>query len=48
MSATKPAIATRLLAGVSVPDTPLISSAIEYAREQSQPYLFNHFMREDN
>jgi len=45
MSATKPAIATRLLAGVSVPDTPLISSAIEYAREQSEPYLFNHVMR---
>ncbi len=45
MSATKPAIATRLLAGVSVPDTPLISSAIEYAREQSEPYLLNHVMR---
>jgi hypothetical protein len=28
-----------------VPDTPLISSAIEYAREQSEPYLFNHVMR---
>ncbi len=40
-----PAIATRLLAGVSVPDTPLISKAIEYARENSQPYLFNHVMR---
>ena len=45
MSATKPAIATRSLAGVSVPDTPLISSAIEYAQEQSEPYLFNHVMR---
>ena len=45
MSATKPAIATRLLAGISVPDTPLISSAIEYAQEQSEPYLFNHVMR---
>ena len=39
------AIATRLLAGVSVPDTPLISRAIEYAREHSEPYLFNHVMR---
>ena len=38
-------IATRLLAGVSVPDTPLISRAIELAREQSEPYLFNHVMR---
>lgn len=38
-------IATRLLAGVSVPDTPLITRAIEFARERSQPYLFNHVMR---
>src|SRR5215813_307384 len=38
-------IATRLLAGVSVPDTPLISRAIEFARERSEPYLFNHAMR---
>jgi len=37
--------ATRLLAGVSVPDTPLVSSAIEYVREHSEPYLFNHVMR---
>ena len=41
----RPAIATRLLAGVSVPDTPMISRAIEYAREHSEPYLFNHVMR---
>ena len=40
-----PAVATRLLAGVSVPDTPLISRAIEYAREHSERYLFNHVMR---
>jgi len=38
-------ISTRLLAGVSVPDSPLVSSAIEYARENSEPYLFNHVMR---
>ena len=41
----RPSIATRLLAGISVPDTPLISRAIEYAREHSEPYLFNHVMR---
>jgi len=35
----------RVLAGVSVPDTPLVSRAIEYAREHSEPYLFNHVMR---
>lgn len=37
--------ATRPLAGVSVPDTPLVSRAIDYAREHSDPYLFNHVMR---
>jgi len=37
--------AKRVLAGVSVPDTPLVSKAIEYAREHSEPYLFNHAMR---
>jgi hypothetical protein len=38
-------IGVRLVAGVSVPDTPAISRAIEFAREQSEPYLFNHAMR---
>jgi len=37
--------ATRSLASVSVPDTPLISHAIDYAKEHSEPYLFNHVMR---
>lgn len=37
--------ATRLLAGVVVPDTPIVSRAIEYAREHCEPYLFNHVMR---
>ena len=41
----QPDVATRLLAGVSVPDTPLISRAIDIARERSKPYLFNHVMR---
>ena len=36
---------TRVLAGVSVPDTPLVARTIEYAREHSEPYLFNHVMR---
>jgi hypothetical protein len=40
-----PGDATRLLAGIAVPDTPLVSRAIEYAREHSEPYLFNHVMR---
>ena len=42
---TQPDIATRLLAGVSLPYTPLITRAIELARERSEPYLFNHAMR---
>jgi hypothetical protein len=37
--------ATRLVVGVRVPDTPLVTRAIEYAREHSEPYLFNHVMR---
>jgi len=37
--------ATQSIAGVRVPDTPLISRAIEYARRHSEPYLFNHVMR---
>jgi hypothetical protein len=41
----RPDVATRLLAGVTVPDTPAISRAIEFARERSDPYLFNHAMR---
>src|SRR5215510_12840824 len=36
---------TRLIAGVSVPDTPLIKAVIEYAQRISEPYLFNHAMR---
>ncbi|HEY0505784.1 MAG TPA: HD domain-containing protein [Lysobacter sp.] len=36
---------TRLIAGVAVPDTPLVERAIAYAREHSEPYLFNHVMR---
>lgn len=41
----QPDVATRVLAGVLVPDTPLITRAIEFARERSEPYLFNHVMR---
>jgi hypothetical protein len=41
----QPDVSNRLLAGVSVPETELISRAIEFARERSEPYLFNHVMR---
>jgi hypothetical protein len=36
---------TRLMAGVNVPDAPLITAAIEHAQRLSEPYLFNHAMR---
>ncbi|TPK87281.1 hypothetical protein FJ936_08065 [Mesorhizobium sp. B2-4-13] len=39
------AIARRTLAGVSVPDTPLVGRAIEHARHLCEPYLFNHVVR---
>jgi hypothetical protein len=35
----------RKLAGITVPDTPLVGRAIEYARQKCEPYLFNHVMR---
>src|SRR4051794_40359973 len=36
---------TRLIAGMSVPDGPLITAVIEHAQHLSEPYLFNHAMR---
>ena len=36
---------TRLMAGIKVADSPLITEAIEYARKTYEPYLFNHAMR---
>lgn len=43
--ANRDASQTRLIAGVSVPDGPLITAVIEYAQTLSEPYLFNHAMR---
>ena len=37
--------AMRNLAGVAVPDTPLVARAMEYARTNCEPYLFNHVVR---
>jgi len=37
--------ATRSVAGLLVPDTLLISRAIEYAQKHHEPWLFNHAMR---
>ena len=43
---TKPIdLGASVIAGVGVPDSPLITEAIEYARTLYDPYLFNHAMR---
>jgi hypothetical protein len=36
---------TQSIAGVNVPQSPLIGDAIAYARKLSEPWLFNHAMR---
>ena len=36
---------TRLMARVSLPDSPLITEVLEYARTLYEPYLFNHAIR---
>ena len=38
-------ILTASFAGVTVPESPLVDRAIEYARQKCEPYLFNHVMR---
>jgi hypothetical protein len=38
-------LATRLMAGVAVPDSPLISDVLEYAQKLYESYLFNHAVR---
>ena len=36
---------SRVLAGITVPYTPVIALALERARSDSEPYLFNHAVR---
>jgi hypothetical protein len=36
---------TRVLGGVTVTETPLVTRAMDYARIHSEPYLFNHAVR---
>ena len=38
-------LGARRIAGVIVPDSPLITEVVEYAQKVSDPYLFNHAMR---
>jgi hypothetical protein len=35
----------QMFAGINVSDTPLVESAVRYARQACEPYLFNHVMR---
>ena len=35
----------RVLGGITVIDTPLITRAMDFARSQSEPFLFNHAVR---
>lgn len=36
---------SQILAGISVPDSPLVQQALEYARRECEAYLFNHVVR---
>ena len=36
---------SKIVAGVSVPDTPLITKAVEFARAHSADFAFNHIHR---
>ena len=45
MSVNGDASQTRLIVGVSVPDSPLITAVIGHAERLCEPYLFNHAMR---
>jgi hypothetical protein len=38
-------LGARLMAGVSVADSPLITMALDYAQKLCEPYLFNHAVR---
>ena len=43
--ARREGLGARLMAGVSVPDSPLITEVLEYAQKLYEPYLFNHAVR---
>jgi len=43
--ARREVLGARLIAGISVPVSPLISEVLEYAQKLYDPYLFNHAMR---
>ena len=42
---SQPSLPTRVLAGITVPDTPTIAAAIAYVRAHSDDLTYNHIMR---
>jgi hypothetical protein len=38
-------LSTRIFAGVTIPDTPLITKALSYTRAHSTDFAFNHVQR---
>src|SRR5215510_10611959 len=44
-ASSSPSGTSRVLAGITVPDTPTIALALERARSASEPFLFNHAVR---
>lgn len=38
-------MSTRVLGGITVVDTPLVTQAMNFARAHSEPFLFNHVVR---
>ncbi|OCL13378.1 hypothetical protein AOQ84DRAFT_332744 [Glonium stellatum] len=45
MAQTTPALPTRVIAGITVPDTPLIAKALAYARSLMDDQGYNHIVR---
>ena len=45
MSAATEVMGARVLGGIEVIDSPLVTRAMDYARSHSEPYLFNHAVR---
>jgi hypothetical protein len=45
LSSNMPPLPTRVLAGVTVPDTPLITKALAYARRHCDDFTYNHVVR---
>lgn len=44
-ASVSPQCPTRVLAGISVPDTPLVQDALDYARDHSTTGVYNHVVR---